>query len=65
VVAFEREAVDEVLEVGEGLALAADEAAGVPGADIQQEAFLQVHFVNGGFKTEELKHFLEGSFGIG
>jgi len=58
------EPVEEILEIGEGLALAADEPPGILGFDVEEESVIQVMFFDGGFEAQALQELLEGVFGL-
>jgi hypothetical protein len=49
--------VDEVLQLGQGLALSADQAPGIVTLDVDENAVLDVLFGDGGFESEKLHEF--------
>ena len=58
-VLLEENPVGDVLEVRKGLALAPDEAAGIVGFHVEQEALLQVMLVHGGREAQEFQNSLQ------
>ena len=64
-VLLEEQAVRDVLQVGEGLALAADKAARIVGFDVEEDAFIHPMFLDADVEAEELKDFFQGGFGFG
>jgi hypothetical protein len=56
--------VGDVLEVCESLSLAANEAAGIIGFHIEQDAFLHSVFLDGGREAEEAEKLFQRGFGI-
>ena len=59
-VLLKKQAVGHVLQVGKGLALAADQAAGVVGLDIQKNAVFQAMLFNGGLEAEKFEELCRG-----
>ncbi len=51
-VLLEKQAIGDVLQIGKGLALAADQAAGIVGFDIEKNAVVQQMLFDSGLKTE-------------
>src|SRR5262249_426657 len=64
-VLLEQEAVRDVLEVGKGLALAADEAARVVRFEFEEQAVVQRVFFHRRAEAERLQDFFEDGFGCG
>ena len=64
-VLLKQKAIDQVLQIGKGLTLAADETAGVFGLDVEQQAVFEMMFFDGGRKTQVLEELFEGGLGLG
>jgi len=64
-VLLEEQAVGNVLEVREGLALAPDQAAGIVGLHIQQNTFLHAVFFDREGEAQELQQLFQRGFGFG
>ena len=63
---MKEQAVEDVLEFAEGLALAADEAAGVFAFHIEQQPLLQVLFLDGGVgETEVMEQLFQRGLRLG
>ena len=64
-VLLKQEAIDQVLQVGKGLTLAADETAGVFGLDVEQHAVFEMMFFDGGRKAQVLEELFESGLRLG
>ena len=62
-VLLKQDAVGDVLQVGQRLALAADQPAGIVGFHVEQNAFFQFVFLDRGGKAEGRRIFSRVSFG--
>ena len=54
--------IQNVLEVAERLALAADESAGIVGLHIEQDSLVELLFVDGGWEAEGFEKCLQRLF---
>ncbi len=61
---MKQDPIEEVLQIGKSLTLAANQPARIFSFDIQQETFFQVLFFDRGWKAQVVKQFFECSFGI-
>ena len=61
---FEDNAVGDVLKLAEGLALAADEAAGIVGLDVEEDLAFDVVLVHGRFETKRREELFKDCFWI-
>jgi hypothetical protein len=61
---MEEQAVGHVLQVGKGLALPANQAAGIIGFDIEKNTVVKRMLLHGGIESEEFKELGEGFFGL-
>ena len=63
-VLLKQDAVGDVLQIGQRLALTANQPAGVVGFHVEQNAFLQFVFLDRGRKAEGRENFFQGFFGL-
>ena len=59
---LEKDSVHQVLQVGKGLPLAADQAAGIFRLHVQEESFFQLVLFDGGLEAKVLEDFFENGF---
>src|SRR5207249_9531265 len=62
-VLLEEDAVDQILQVREGLSLAANETTRIVRLNVEQQAVIEQMFFHGGFEAEQAKHFFQGGIG--
>ena len=64
-VLLEDHPVDQILELGQGLALAPDEPPGIVAFDVQKEAVVHMVLLDSGLEAEQTKELFGGFFGVG
>ena len=63
-VLLEQQPVGDVLQVGQRLALPADQPAGFVGFHVEQKAVVQFVFLDGGGEAERRENFFQDFFGL-
>src|ERR1051325_6082050 len=64
-VLLKEQTIGDVLKIGKGLALPADEAAGILSFYVEEDAVLHVVFFDGDGEAQEVEDFFESDFGFG
>ena len=63
-VLLEKNAVGDVLQVGEGLSLTPDEPAGILGLHVQEDAVFEIVLLDGGFESQMFQELVKDGFGL-